>query len=285
MIACPSYAARPISVGGIPLAESPLTINMHLIAFIFIACSIPIAWLCLGRRTSMLVDLCFPGRPTPQPTDPMLIAFDIQGISSHFSLGPWNWPFSWPWRPWPCELKIILGRQDQLVLRAGDRSFTFGPVQKWWNDPAKPQYQFVPASGDVVSFTREIGRLPWLTPFTFNIMGGSVPKAKRCVYDHLRWTKDSGSALEITWRNEFWWYPRSGWADTCNNRLSRVRIRPSPIEKAAADYLKSSKGWSANEYRLEAGSTTSEDTIVNVIYLKDESAGTHPARANRSCCE
>jgi hypothetical protein len=211
---------------------------MHVTASIALvtACviTVTILWLCLGRRISMLVDSLFPGQPKPQPTDPMSIAFDPNGISSRFTLASWTWPLSWPWPPGPFDLKIILSRRQELILCADGRSFAFGPVQKMWADTDKPQYQFIPAADDGVSFTRDLGRLPWLTPFTFNIMGVSVPKAKRYAYDRLRWTKPGGSTLEIIWRNEYWWYPRTGWNDTYNIRLLSVRIRLSPLEKSAA---------------------------------------------------
>jgi hypothetical protein len=228
-------------------------------------CAIAIAIICLslGRRISMLVDRLLPGRPTPQPTDPMLIDAD------HFSLGPSSWPLPTA----QFNLKLILTRQGQLVLCANAQSFTLGPVQKMWADQ---KYQFTPAPGDIVSFTRDQSRLPWLTPFTFNIMGVSVPKAKRHAYDRLRWTKPSGAILEITWRTEYWWYPSSGWDDTYNNRLFRVAIQPSLLEKSAAAYLSTTKGWAPNEYRLEPQPHTSEDAVINVIYLKDESAAVQP---------
>jgi hypothetical protein len=229
-------------------------------------------WFCLGRQISMLIDRILPGRPTPKPMDPMSIDFDSNGISSRFTLGSSTWPFSWPWPPGPFELKIILDH-EQLVLFANGHSFTFGPVQKKWPDQ---KYQFTPAPGDIVSFTRDLGSLPWLTPLTFNIMGVPVPKAKRYAYDRLRWTKPNGAILEITWRGEYWFYPRTGWADTYNNRLSRVRIHLSPLEKSAAAYLSATKGWSANEYRLESQPPTSEDAIINVIFLKDEFTPSHP---------
>src|SRR5580698_11052268 len=85
-------------------------------------CAIAIAIICLslGRRISMLVDRLLPGRPTPKPTDPMLIDAD------HFSLGPSSWPLPTT----QFNLKLILTRQEQLVLCANAQSFTLGPVQK-----------------------------------------------------------------------------------------------------------------------------------------------------------
>ena len=119
---------------------------------------------------------------------------------------------------------------------------------------ADQKYQFTPAPGDIVSFTRDQSRLPWLTPFTFNIMGVPVPKAKRYAYDRLRWNKPSGAILEITWRGEYWFYPRTGWDDTYNNRLYHVRHPPQPPRKIRRRLSFSHKGGSADEYRLESQS-------------------------------
>ncbi|HSZ60085.1 MAG TPA: hypothetical protein VK797_30860 [Tepidisphaeraceae bacterium] len=194
--------------------------------------AIAVAWLFCGRWIAFVLDRCVPRRRSPMPHEPMLIAFDPEGLSSHFSLGPQGWPLSWPWRPWPSELKIITDEQGRLVFRTDERSFTFGPIRTRWNDPRKPQYEFVPEAGDVVSFTREMSRLPWPTPFEISWLGGASPKWKRLVYYRLRWNKSSGSVLEVLWRSEYWFYRRSGWADTWQNRLVRVRIRVSRAEKA-----------------------------------------------------
>jgi hypothetical protein len=163
----------------------------------------------------------------------MLITFDPAGISSSCAIGSWGYSLSWPWPPWPCELKVVFDEKGQLALSADGRSFTFGPVRERWSDPVKikPSYLFVPDDGDVVSFTRDISLLPWPTPFTFNILGASVPKWKRYAYDRLRWTKLSGDKLEIIWTNEYWFYRGSGWSDCCMNRLSRVRIHAGSMKQ------------------------------------------------------
>jgi hypothetical protein len=225
--------------------------------------AIGIAWLWLGRWISQFVDWCFPGSPAPHPTDPLLIN------SENFALGSRNWPLP---RSEEFDLKFTTDLKGRLVLFCGGRTFTFGPVQKMWDDPIRPQYQFFREAGDVVSFTREIGRLPWPTPFTFNLMGVPTPKWKRYAYDRLCWIKPGGAILEITWRDEYWFYRRSGWADVNINRLADVSIRPSPVEKAIAKYLATTKGWTGNEYRLETQSTTPEEEVVAAIYLRDEAA-------------
>ena len=181
-------------------------------------------WLWQGRRISRMLDRCFPGIPLPQPVAPMLVDFDSAGVSSRLSIGAQSWPLSWPWAPGQSELKLALDAAGRVVVSADMKSFVFGPVQRTWSDPTKPRYLFVPDAGDVVAFTRHISQFPWATPFTYSLLGGSNPKWKRYAYDRLRWTKSSGAVLEIVWTDEFFFYRHSGWCDTYNNRLAKVRI-------------------------------------------------------------
>jgi hypothetical protein len=234
--------------------------------------TIAATWLLFGRWISLALDKCVPGRGSPIPHEPLLIEFDPAGISSRFTLGSQNWPLSWPTLPGPAELEVATDRQARLALRTGARWFTFGPVQKCWDDPLKPQYQFVSEADDVVSFTREISRIAWPTPFTFNLLGGATPSWKRFSYDRLRWRKTSGAALEVVWRSELWFYPRTGWADNYQRRLTRVRIRCSPIEKAVATYLSRTRGWTASAYRLESQPDSSTQAVVAAIHVADEAA-------------
>jgi hypothetical protein len=234
--------------------------------------AIAFVWLLFGRRISGFLDKCVPGRCSAMPHEPSLIQFDPAGLSSQFSLGSSNWSLSWPTQPWPAELKVLTDRQGRLVLRAGARSFTFGSVEKWWNDPVKPQYQFVAEAGDIVSFTREISRVPWPTPFTYNILCGASPKWKKFAYDRLRWRKESGSVLEVTWRSEYWWYRPTGWADNWQRRLTRVSLRWGSVEKAVTAYLAKTKGWNASEYRLESLPGSSTDAVLAAIHFEDGAA-------------
>ncbi|HEY1923303.1 MAG TPA: hypothetical protein VGG44_11185 [Tepidisphaeraceae bacterium] len=181
--------------------------------------TIGIIWLCFGRQISQWLDRLYPGRAIPKSIDPMLLS------PGNFSLGSLNWAFPGPEES---DLKFAPDRQNRLVLYAEGSSFILGPIQKMWNDPIKPQYQFTPEPGDIVSFTRDISRLPWPTPFTFNILGAPVPKWKRYAYDRLRWSKPGGSKLEITWRDEYWFYRRKGWKDVYINRWAGIRIHPAP---------------------------------------------------------
>lgn len=226
-------------------------------AGIVIGAGIAIAalWLLLGRRVVLVVDRILPGPPSPKETGDLVISSDS------FSIGPQRWPF---------DLKVTMSRGNRLVLAAGSRTFTFGPVKTRWADS---QYLFIPDPGDVVSFTRDVSRMEWHTPFAFSFMGGRVARRHRYAYDRLGWTKNSGAGLEIAWRSEQQF--DGGWRDQYNYLLTNVAIHTSPVEKAAAGYLTSVKGWSGREYRLEIQEAAAEEVIVDAIYLQDE-AGRQP---------
>src|ERR1035438_1296786 len=83
--------------------------------------AIGIAWLLLGSRILLVVDRFFPGRPSSQPVNDLLINSD------NFIVGDRKWPLP---RSGPPQLKIILDSRNRLVLLADGRAFTFGPVQK-----------------------------------------------------------------------------------------------------------------------------------------------------------
>jgi hypothetical protein len=241
---------------------------VRIVSLIGIAagCGIAIGavWLLLGSRILLVLDRRFPGPSSPVPADPLLIDAD------NFVLGQEKWPLP---RSGLFELKVITDSRGRLVLLSDGRAFTFGPVHKTWSDP---QYLFVPESGDVVSFTRDESRLSWQTPFAFSIAGGYLPKFHRYVYFRLRWSKGSGAALEITWRDRQSFYPgKVGWADAYTRVLTDVSILVSPVEEAAAGYLAAAKGWARSEYRLEVQPGSADDEVVTAVYLKDE-GGSQP---------
>jgi hypothetical protein len=222
-----------------------------------------VLWLVLGSRIVLVFDRCFPGPSSPKEHSFLAIRADA------FTVGERGWIVE--------RIQLFLDSQQRIVLGADGRSFTLGPVRKIWSDPVKPQYVFVPDDGDVVSFTRDVSRLEWHTPFAFSFMAIYVPKRHRYVYDRLRWAKSSGAVLEIVWRGEERFYPRPqpGWFEEYNNQLAELDIRPGPVEKAAAGYLMKTRKWTPDEYRLEAQAPTPKDYLITAIYLKDESAS-HP---------
>jgi hypothetical protein len=215
-----------------------------------------IIWLLLGSRFLVVFDRCLPGTPIPKRGDHPAITVDSLALGER-------------------GYQLILDSKKRLALCADRRWFTFGPVEKMWTHPVKPQYLFTSDSGDAVSFTRDVSRLEWHTPFAWNIMGVTMPRRHRYAYDRLRWTKNDGAMLQITWRDEQSYSPTSGWQDEYKTKLANLSIRRSPMEKAATAYLEKTLKWAASEYRLESQSATLEEYIVVAIYLQDETAS-HP---------
>ena len=221
-----------------------------------------VLWLLLGRRIVLVLDTIFPGKPSANDYDPRLLNVD------YFALGKRLWPLE------GLTFRLILDSRQRLVFYAGGRAFTFGPVKEMWTDPVKPQYLFVEDAGDVVTFTREVSRFAWHTPFAFHIMGVYMAKRHRYVYHRLRWIKKSGAKFEITWRDEQRFDGRSKtWSDQYNYRLADFRIAVSEEEKIAAAYLKKVRKWAPTDYRLEF----QEDYVIHAIHHDDERAR-HPGR-------
>jgi hypothetical protein len=231
-------------------------------AALILGCGLGVAilWLWLGSRFVRVFDQCFPGAPTPIKPDHFgitLNAFSMDMGRTLTGLG---------------TIKLSLDSQKRVLLGVDERFFTLGPMTEYWSDPS---FLFVPEANDAVSFTRDVSRVEWHTPFAFSFLGGTVPKRHRYGYERLRWTKSSGTVLEITWRSGENFYPRSGWAQDYNYRLTKLNIHPGPIENAAAAYLAKNKKWTDTDYRLESQASTKDDYLVAAIYLKDETAS-HP---------
>lgn len=238
--------------------------RMGTIIALVSACAVAMAviWLVFGDRLLLVIDRIFPGRPFPKPIKELLLRSDA------FALGDRGWP-----PPESGAFMLSLDSTNRLVLRVDRRTFTFGPVKTRWADPVKPQYLFIPESDDVVSFTRDVSRLSWQTPFAISFMGGPKPKWHRHAYDRLRWTKKSGTTLEVMWRDEQVAYSRSSdWFDQWNNRLKHIEIHFGPVENAAAVYLLATRKWTGNEYRLEPQTSTPAGDLVTAVYLDDERA-------------
>ncbi len=234
---------------------------MRTTALIFGCClGVAILWLRLGSRFVLVFDQCFPGAPKVIEHDHFGITLDTFSTDMGRTLTGLG------------TIKLSLDSQKRVVLGVDDRFFTLGPMTECWSDP---YFLFVPEADDVVSFTRDVSRIEWHTPFAFYWLGGTVPKRHRYGYERLRWKKNSGAVLEIIWRSGEDFYPRSGWAEDSNYRLTKLKISPGPIENAAAAYLAKNKKWTSADYRLEFQASTKDDYVVAAIYLKDETPS-HP---------
>jgi hypothetical protein len=216
-------------------------------------------WVFYGGNIALLAGRWFRRPAIQQPVDYIAIS------SGTFALGPRKWPLI---EPGANDPRLFLDRNARVVLYADGRSFPFGPVQKRWDDAL----EFGPDTGDVVSFTRAIGQMSFPTPFFrfLNVLGGPKSRWSRYAYDELRWTKTSGAALAITWRDQQRLWP-NGWADEYNNKLTLLKISLSPADQAATEYLSSKKKWDPHDYRLESR----DSGTVAAIHLKDEAAQ-HP---------
>jgi hypothetical protein len=139
------------------------------------------------------------------------------------------------------------------------RNFTFGPAVAWWSGDG---YQFIPDPSDTVTFTRDVSRLEWHTPFAMNFIGPRLAKRHRFAYDRLRWKKKSGATFDAVWQQDQRF--NGSWYDQYNDTLIRLEIKLSPAEQAAAAYL-ANKGWKPDEYRLEQNA----EGTLDAIYLAD----------------
>src|SRR5689334_7221911 len=83
-----------------------------------------IVWLALGSRILLVMDRCFPGRPSAQAAEPLQIE------AGRFAIGS-----RWYLLSESPAIELILDSRQRIVLRADGRAFTLGPVQKRWPTP------------------------------------------------------------------------------------------------------------------------------------------------------
>jgi hypothetical protein len=199
-----------------------------------------VVWLMLGRRVVLLLDAIFPGPASPNEAGITGVDPDIIFIDQ---------------RRYELPGRSALSRSNRVVYR----NFTFGPAVAW---RAGDGYQFAPDPGDTVTFTRDVSRLEWHTPFAIAFIGPKPAKRHRFAYDRLHWKKKSGATFNAVWRQDQQF--KGEWFDQYNDSLVRLEINLSPSEQAAAAYL-ANKGWKPDEYRLESNAEGS----IDAIYLAD----------------
>jgi len=199
-----------------------------------------VVWLMLGRRVVLFVDSIFPGPASPQEIG------DVMIDPGRIAIGSWGYPFPG---------QAALSRTNRVVYC----NFTFGPATICWGGVS---FKFAPDPGDTVSFTRDVSRLEWHTPFAISFIGPKPAKRHRFAYNRLQWRKKSGATLDAVWRQDQQF--KGSWYDQYNDTLIRLAIKLSPAEQAAAAYL-TNKGWKPDEYRMEAN----EGGIIDAIYLAD----------------
>jgi len=183
-----------------------------------------LAWLFLARSIFIYIDRFFLTMISNLPITPLEVR------QTDFCIGSHIWPFPRSESP---SFQIQMDSQNRLTLITAGVSFCFGPIvklQKADHTSDALNVTFEPDSTDVVSLTQSHSRLSWPTPFEFNIMGASVSRWRRNLYDCLLWKKSSGQTLEITWRHEEWFFKKAGWSDTYHLRLHALRVSRNPGE-------------------------------------------------------
>jgi hypothetical protein len=197
-------------------------LRIFIVSFILVLCCSLLTWLFLARTIFLPIDRYFLTLIANLSTTPLEIR------PAEFTIGSRIWPFP---RSEAHPFQIQMDSQNRLTLTTGNATFSFGPVVKKQlanHTSQQLNFTFEPDPADTLLLTQSHSRLSWPTPFEFNIMGGSVSRWRRHLYDRLLWKKSSGQTLEIIWRHEEWFYKKSGWSDTYDLRLHVLRVSQSP---------------------------------------------------------
>ena len=248
----PVFSAKPVIV---------VCVRVLLIRSLLAVFCAMLAWLTIGPRISSVIDRFF---KVPYAVLP-LGRFELS--ASQFIIGSRRWIIS-------KDLRVGLNSYNRVTLSTAGRTFTFGPVTKWYSGSAGAWFEFTPDPDDQISFLKSRSWLSWPTPFKFSIMGGPRTSWRRHSYDQLVWKKSSGAKIEFVWRDEQGFYAGHGWADGYLEIAPLVEINSSAFEAAVVRYLSRKKGWKRGEYRLESRgpSVDGQSDVTAVIFLKDESA-------------
>jgi len=110
------------------------------------------------------------------------------------------------------NLSVSIGstKDNQFALASGGKVFALGPMASTAEN-VSDHLATAPPSGDETSLATRRSFLSWAAPFDFNFMTGQSPSWKRHIYYQLRWKKPSGATLEMLWRYEQYFYPKTGW--------------------------------------------------------------------------
>ena len=226
-------------------------------------------WIFLGRVAFRFFDRFFLVVIGELPITP------IELRERDFAIGRQIWPF--PRDEGPIHFEVRMDEKNRLILwKYNSGFFWFGTVNgvRAGRDGKPGEFLFEPDAGDRVSMTQAYSRLAWPVPFEVSILGGSVSRWRRHLYDRLVWEKSYGQRLEIVWRHGQHFYKGRGWADDWNLRLARIRVGVIPFEKIAGRYLRKTKGWDIDSYRLEFRGKEGVHDVVAAIHRDDENSST-----------
>ncbi len=205
---------------------------MRLILIVsVIAAGLAIAWLWAGRQITSLLDRFITLRLGSLPVSPL--KYDVGDLvigQLRMTFGSTDNQRS--------SLCLCSDSRNQVILKAGARSFTLGLRTNPIDPKGRPDIDFVAAPGDELSLTARRSVVGWPTPFEYHIMIRS-PRWKRYVYCRLVWKKPDGAKLEMLWRYEQEYYRPGGWTDPLmmwnwHTGLIRIDILP-PTAQLAPD--------------------------------------------------
>jgi len=168
-----------------------------------IAPALAIAWLIVGRQLALLLDRVIAVRVASMPVK------SLRCDGGGFVIGEFSMTFG-ATNNLRSNLTLHSDALNRVVLASGDASFILGPRTNPVDPSGRPEIDFVPETGDEVSFTAERSVIGWPTPFEFNFMM-RTPWWKRYVYYRLVWSKRSGAKLTMRWLYEQDYYMPGGW--------------------------------------------------------------------------
>lgn len=187
------------------LSHRATRIGLILLPLALIAAiTIVLLWPAAGRSLTEFADPIF-ATEIPVPPVGSKLAYDgegfrISGLSLTFgSTGNQRY-----------DVDLHTSAANRIVLTSGGHSFVLGPRTNPIDRSGRPDLDFSPEQGDVVSLTSTRSLVGWPTPFEINFMS-STPTWKRYVYYRLVWKKRTGAQLEMRWRYEQGCFNRTGW--------------------------------------------------------------------------
>jgi hypothetical protein len=129
------------------------------------------------------------------------------------------------------DLSLSVGstKDNQLALATSGKVFPFGRLTSTSENTGE-RLATAPPSGDQAYLAIRRSVLSWPTSLDLNLITGQSPSWKRHIYQEIRWTKSSGTKLQMLWRYEQFFYPGNGWTSGLMTRegstgLIRVDIK------------------------------------------------------------
>jgi hypothetical protein len=193
-------------------------------AFALLMLAVVAIWIFRGREISSFTDRCWTVESRSIPIHSL--AYDGNGTGGILIFD--NFKLSLNEITPGISLSVGSTKDNQLALATNGKVFAFGPLTSVDETAGERLSTAAPPRNQAFLVTRH-SVLSWPTIFDLNFMTGQSPSWKRHVYYEVRWNKPSGANLEMRWRYEQFFYPRSGWGSEFMTRegstgLIRVKI-------------------------------------------------------------